>query len=293
MKSFLSSNGLVKALLFVTVFLAALAAVAVVRYAKSGQREPVEVGEGTEEVAPEAAAPVPDIPLFAQALIKSYPDFVKGYEDGSLLFTDGSSMICDDGRQKDFLMRVDEADIEDMFHDKYVEGPLYQPEYLDDPGRYRCEAFFKKMYGATEPEARGHLVPVEWFGQTLRFTSVNHAADSLRAVAKDIKSLPSQFDKFFVQSSTFNWRPVRGTSRMSPHSYGMAIDICVKLSNYWRWGNPGKSEVDKINYANQIPEEIVCAFERHGFISGVKWYHYDTMHFEFRPEILYYSKNLK
>ena len=27
-------------------------------------------------------------------------------------------------------------------------------------------------------------------------------------------------------------------------------------------------------------------FERHGFIWGGKWYHYDTMHFEYRPELL-------
>jgi hypothetical protein len=27
-------------------------------------------------------------------------------------------------------------------------------------------------------------------------------------------------------------------------------------------------------------------FERHGFIWGGKWFHYDTMHFEYRPEML-------
>ena len=32
--------------------------------------------------------------------------------------------------------------------------------------------------------------------------------------------------------------------------------------------------------------EIVDIFERHGFIWGGKWYHYDTMHFEHRPELL-------
>ena len=26
--------------------------------------------------------------------------------------------------------------------------------------------------------------------------------------------------------------------------------------------------------------------EKHGFIWGGKWYHYDTMHFEYRPEII-------
>ena len=286
MKGHLNTNRVIKGLLYVTIFLAAMLVLVVVLYAKSKPAEPDGNEGDAEEVLQETVTPEPAIPAYARALIKSYPDFVKGYEDGTLLFTDGSAMICDDGRQKDFLMRIDDADIEDMFYDRYVEGPLYQPTYLDDPGRYRCEAFFKKMYGQTEAEARKNLVPVEWFGQTLKFTSVNHAADSLRAVERDLKTLSPQYDKYFVQSSTFNWRSVRGASRLSPHSYGMAIDICVKLSNFWRWGNPGKSEVDKIDYANRIPEEIVLAFERHGFISGVKWYHYDTMHFEYRPELL-------
>jgi hypothetical protein len=30
----------------------------------------------------------------------------------------------------------------------------------------------------------------------------------------------------------------------------------------------------------------VDIFERHGFIWGGKWAHYDTMHFEYRPELL-------
>jgi hypothetical protein len=34
-----------------------------------------------------------------------------------------------------------------------------------------------------------------------------------------------------------------------------------------------------------VPFEIVLIFERHGFIWGGKWYHYDTMHFEYRPEL--------
>ena len=37
---------------------------------------------------------------------------------------------------------------------------------------------------------------------------------------------------------------------------------------------------------NRIPMEIVEVFEKHGFIWGGKWYHYDTMHFEYRPEII-------
>jgi peptidoglycan LD-endopeptidase CwlK len=32
--------------------------------------------------------------------------------------------------------------------------------------------------------------------------------------------------------------------------------------------------------------EIVKIFEKYGFIWGGKWYHYDTMHFEYRPELI-------
>ena len=38
------------------------------------------------------------------------------------------------------------------------------------------------------------------------------------------------------------------------------------------------------SYAVSIPKEIVDIFEKHGFIWGGRWSHYDTMHFEYRPE---------
>ncbi|MGW8266533.1 MAG: M15 family metallopeptidase, partial [Longimicrobiales bacterium] len=38
------------------------------------------------------------------------------------------------------------------------------------------------------------------------------------------------------------------------------------------------------------PPAVVEAFERHGFVWGGKWAHFDTMHFEYRPEILYYNR---
>ena len=68
------------------------------------------------------------------------------------------------------------------------------------------------------------------------------------------------------------------------HAWGAAIDINAAYSDYWLWhravaGGPAP-------YANRIPAEIVAIFERHGFIWGGRWSHYDTMHFEYRPELL-------
>ena len=236
-------------------------------------------------------APAPaEIPVGAQALMDNYPALVKGYQDNRLLLTNGKSLLYDDKREKSFIERMDEADVEDMFSQPY-DTSVWLPARNYDPGRIRNEELLKEMYGHNEQEVRKHLVRVKWFKQQLLFSSVNGAADSLAAVAKDLAELPTSFQKYFDSSSTFYWRTVRGSNRLSAHSYGIAIDICTKFSDYWRWKNPGKGEEDSIAYANRIPKEIIQIFEKHGFISGARWYHFDTMHFEFRPDLLQASRN--
>ncbi len=228
-----------------------------------------------------------DIPDGAEALIAAYPDFIKGYADGKILFTDGSDIIYDDGKKKDFATMLDNSDIEDMFYVKYKE-PDGAPEYLADAGRSRNEALFKKMYGNSAAEVRKKLVKVSWFGQTVQFTSVNGAAEQLRKVADELAGHP-ELRKYLKSSGTFYWRSVRGAKRQSAHSYGIAFDIAVDYSDYWLWKNPNAKETDKLRYANKIPKKIVEIFRKHGFIWGGAWYHYDTMHFEYRPEILEYA----
>lgn len=230
------------------------------------------------------------IPVGVQALLASYPQHVINYKNGKLILVNGDSILYDDCREKSFVEKLDDADPEDMFAFAYYPDSV-KPGYLQDAGRSRCELFFKYMYGKTELEVRKHLVPVSWFGESVLFTTVNSASDSLKAVENDLMHLSNINDlrPYLKSSGTFYWRPVRGANRLSAHSYGMTIDIGVALSDYWLWKNPGKSETEKIVYANRVPKEIVDAFERHGFIWGGRWYHFDTMHFEFRPEILYYA----
>ncbi len=79
------------------------------------------------------------------------------------------------------------------------------------------------------------------------------------------------------------WRTISGTNRLSAHSFGIAIDINVDYADYWKWNQQDES---KIEYNNRIPQKIIGIFERNGFIWGGKWYHYDIMHFEYRPELL-------
>jgi hypothetical protein len=50
-----------------------------------------------------------------------------------------------------------------------------------------------------------------------------------------------------------------------------------------------------IPYAQRwmVPEAVVRAFEVQGFVWGGKWRFFDTIHFEYRPEILLAAGLLK
>ncbi len=224
----------------------------------------------------------------ADALKAAYPDFIKDVADNQVVFTDGTTMTWDDRLDKTFEQRLDNSDVEDMFYVRY-DDKTTPPEYLADPGRSRSEALFKKMYGSSAAQVQRNLVNVNWMGKNLKFTNINGAADSLRKVAAELERRP-HLKKYLPCSGTFYWRNVRGANRLSAHSYGIAIDIAVPNSDYWLWRNPRAGETTRIKYANRIPAEIVEVFRRYGFIWGGAWYHYDTMHFEFRPEIINYSK---
>lgn len=105
----------------------------------------------------------------------------------------------------------------------------------------------------------------------------------MTAVSKEIDALPQKIKQAaYPSAGTYNCRAVADTGEASPHSYGIAIDLNLAFSDYWFW----RPHNGTIAYHNRMPQEIVEAFEGQGFIWGGKWYHYDTMHFEYRPELL-------
>lgn len=221
-------------------------------------------------------------PYYIDRLISSYPSFILDYNDNYLFFNDGTKIVCDDGKAKSFIEKLDNCDIEDMFSMQYRTDSL-PPLYLNDCGRGRNEELFKMMYGKNESEVRKNLVYVEWFGKRIMFSKINGASIQLEKVKKELTTYP-ELIKYLTNASSFYWRKVRGANRQSAHSYGIAIDINTQYSNYWLWSNPKSSETDTLKYENRIPLKIVEVFERYGFIWGGRWYHYDTMHFEYRPE---------
>lgn len=225
-------------------------------------------------------------------LVRSYPDFLARVDGNDLVWKDGTRMAFDDDKgTKPFEAMLDSPDLEDMFYAPYPQGRSDTPPGFNiDPGRVRHAAFFNKMYGdCTKGEVLDKLVDVVWLpskgAQKLKVSRVNGIADRLQAVSNELDKLPAKFTKYLKPSAgTYNCRAVAGTERISAHGHGIAIDISVEYSDYWFWTKP--SPDSSYSYKNRIPWEIVEIFEKNGFVWGGKWYHYDTMHFEYRPEIL-------
>ena len=76
---------------------------------------------------------------------------------------------------------------------------------------------------------------------------------------------------------------IAGTDRPSVHGNGIAIDINVAWSDYWRNHQP---VAGKYPYQNRIPCEIVEIFEKHGFIWRPHGITMTPCIFEYRPELL-------
>lgn len=241
-------------------------------------------------------AQVPDDARLMDVMVAAYPDFLREHDGHDLIFKDGTRMPFGDGkRNKSFGDLLDHPSLRDIFYTPYIMGNAgLAPELNIDPGRVRFQPFFNKMYGDCQKgETSKRLVDVVWlprkWGKTVRITPVNGVAVQLAKISAELDRLPARFDPYlFPPAGTFNCRVIAGTDRVSAHGSGNAIDIATQHSHYWLWSRPGADGV--IKWRNEIPLEIVDIFERHGFIWGGKWYHFDTMHFEYRPEIIAATK---
>lgn len=231
-----------------------------------------------------------DYPFGVKKLIVAYPHFEIKYDGKYIMLKNGQKFIYDDGIEKSNEKLLNQPSIYDMFKSSYpVNNNNYLPPKNSDPGRVRNEAFMKAMYGKDSKEVQDNLTTIVWcpklVGAKVRITKINNAYLQLQKVSDELDKHP-ELQKYLQGATTFNWRIIKGTNRLSTHSFGTSIDLNVKYSNYWQWDCKCTDENHDVKYKNQIPQLIVDIFEKYGFIWGGKWYHYDTMHFEYRPELL-------
>ena len=160
----------------------------------------------------------------------------------------------------------------------------------------RSERFLGALLEAPNRAAtESRLVRTEISGYSLTvherlrepLSRVSRELDFLRKVDPQV----STYMRRLAEMNGYNYRYVEGTRSRSLHSYGTAVDLIPKQEvgfSYWQWAMSKVPDWWTIPYEKRWmpPMAIVRAFERQGFVWGGKWFFFDTMHFEYRPEII-------
>ena len=211
------------------------------------------------------------------------------YENSTLAET-LDKIIYDDKKEKDEVTKISQADIQDTLEVIYPLGSINEVVDGINPGRRRAYDFLNIIYGLNQNEIERNLALFSTSCGNILFNKNAKAGDCLKKSlnkAKDIATKDSRVNDFiFPISGSYNYRVIQDTGRLSPHAYGIAIDLNRNDSDYWKW-------VDKSKASKRIqvyPKELVKAFESNGFIWGGKWEQFDILHFEYRPEIILKSE---
>jgi hypothetical protein len=145
-------------------------------------------------------------------------------------------------------------------------------------------------------ESWEHIKQIRFLGQPIQvhysiLTELSLVEEQILRTAKTNAAV-KQWINNLNSVESWNWRNIASSQSRSYHAYGAAIDLLPKslggLETYWLWTSRNTPDWWTVPYSRRFhpPQEVIDAFESFGFIWGGKWRYYDTMHFEYRPEIL-------
>jgi hypothetical protein len=192
---------------------------------------------------------------------------------------------------------------------RYAAGASYAPVQLDASRRFQFSSSWGRSAGTaqypfyedllqtgTRAQASAQLRPIRLFGHTV---AVHHAlVTPLANVEKSVEALAKTDEeaaawlKSLESITCWNWRNIAGSERRSYHAYGIAVDLQMRpregFETYWQWTSRKGLDWRTLPRDKLLvpPDAVVRIFEANGFLWGGKWPLYDTMHFEYRPEIL-------
>lgn len=226
------------------------------------------------------------------SIMASYPGYITDLKTDSsgfifLITKSGRKIIYDDKKNKSYEQKLAYPDLQDMLEQIY---PLSRVEGLQninyDPGRIRVYELLEEVYGRSRNEVEKNLIGTDIGQGSCSFNKNNTASAALNRSMSELRRLSltkkNVSGSLYPISGTYNYRIISGTNRLSPHSFGIAIDLARNNKDYWKWASRDQGQ----KRLEEYPYEIVKEFEKNNFIWGGKWGHFDILHFEYRPEII-------
>ncbi|HYF84246.1 MAG TPA: M15 family metallopeptidase [Clostridia bacterium] len=225
------------------------------------------------------------------SLMMAYPENISNVEqsDGQvyIVIKSGKKILYDDKKVKSVETKIAYPDLQDMMEQAYPVVPIKKlMDKNHDPGRARVYSLLNEVYGASQKQIENNLANVKVGYGTFQFNEKNQAAEALKNVMRELSVAAENRSDIrsciYPCNGTYNYRVIAGTNRLSPHSYGIAVDLARDKRDYWQWASREEGQKRLSSY----PVEIAALFEKHNFIWGGKWGHFDILHFEYRPEII-------
>ena len=289
---------------------------------ESWDMEPVQpVPTAPEASSSPAEAPVaPDrsrAEKIFRALADAYPDRI-----GDVEFLDGDWTIQVYGERFYFAEgRLLPSPLRDKaneyapqpFYNYPAELPPWQPPTAEESAKIkeqeayrrqnppkRSQLFYDALWRShNRDESWEHVKQIRFLGYPIMvhysiLTQLSLVEEQILRAAQTSTAV-RQWISNLKTIDAWNWRNISASESRSYHAYGAAIDFLPKslggLETYWLWTSRSTPEWWTVSYSKryQPPDEVIRAFESFGFIWGGKWRNFDTMHFEYRPEILVLS----
>lgn len=173
---------------------------------------------------------------------------------------------------------------------------ISHPDFRASEPSYHLD-FFDALYdGKYQVRIEQNIVSMTFLGKCVNVH--RDIMPALSQVEKKILEVAGQNREMrdFVDSigsvGGYNWREIRDRQDRSFHSWGLAVDIMPKgwqeKNLYWSWISDWNPDWMLIPLSQRWmpPKAVVDIFEQHGFVWGGKWMLWDTIHFEYRPELL-------
>jgi hypothetical protein len=196
---------------------------------------------------------------------------------------DGRLLPWAGAADRTYAERLRDPVLADMFSLPYVPGPIV-PVMLEnhDPGRIRVERLFEVVYGASPRDVS--LSRIQFAGHAVKVHTRVKTAFLRVAARLDVALGKDPALRRFVQQlgGTLASADAVRIAPATVHRFGIAIDLDPSQGTYWE----SDRRAGRIAWRNNVSQPIVDAFEAEGFLWGGRWYHYETMHFEYRPELV-------
>ena len=255
--------------------------------------------------------------IILRSLLTAYPDKVSDldydFDVGDwYISVSGTRLYWAEGRllPRNELHRINEwrPYVDYLYPVKVPHPDSFSPELIEQLNAKVLEvrrssakpynvAFYDLLYdGATRRRIEEKIIREDYLGT--RVSAHRDLFPRLRKIEARIQELAvtdPEIRLFLdnIQSiEGYNWREVADRPLRSNHSWGLAIDIMPRgwknKNIYWYWRSQFDDNWMLIPPERRWapPDKVIAIFESEGFIWGGKWLLWDTIHFEYRPELL-------